>query len=206
MRTPITAGLIGLFAALVTGPEASSDEKPQAEALFAGDLKDWSRTGSGKNPWRLSGDRGTLTCPAGVTESYLPERFFGDGELRFSYRFLKTDRKEGYAAGVSVRKSSAEAMGCKVALGDACGTMTATFSGSSDRVKVLEEKPTVQAARPVGDWNDVTIRLAGRSVRVEINGKEVAAFDSSDTEQGLVSLDAEGSEIDFRDVKWQPAK
>lgn len=202
MRTLLLVPTVGLVAALIAAPPVSSQE-PGWVDLVGRDLKDWTRMGVGKNPWRLTADRG-LIC-ARAHDAMVPDNEFHDGTLKFEYRFQPTGEKTGYKASLSVRRTLSSG-GCKVALGDDCGTMTATFQGSSDRSKEVESRPPGPMARPVGEWNQVEVRMEGRSVVVTINGKVAASFDRCDTTHGLVYFEAEGSEIEFRKLHWREAK
>ena len=202
MRALFCTLFIGLAAAVLTAPRALSQDNEWTD-LFGRDLKDWSRSGTGASPWRMTTDR-TLTCERG-TEVYIPEREFFDGTLKFEYRFRPNGEKNGYKAAVWARRTLHET-GFRVALGDDCGTMTAVFQGGSDRTKMLEEKPAENAAKLIGEWNQVRISLEGRSATVYINDKQVASFSQCDSIRGLIALEADGSEVEFRNVWWKDGK
>ena len=203
MRTMFTTLAIGLTAALMNGPHAASQEAAQWEDLFGQDLKDWSRSGSGKSPWRITTDR-TLYC-SGATELYIPERDFADGTLKFEFRFRLTDKKTGYQAAVWARRTIG-GTGYKISLGDDCGKLSAIFEAGSDRQKTFEQKPETSPAKKIGEWNEVELILKDRRVQVRVNGKEITGFGNCDTDRGLFALEAEGSEVEFRSVKWKEAK
>jgi hypothetical protein len=202
MRNLLLVSLIGLVAALLTAPRAIPQENDWVD-LFGNDLRDWERSGFGKTPWRFTTNR-TLICQDG-SELFLPDREFRDGTIKFEYRFRPTGEKFGYKGAVWARRTLSES-GCRVALGDDCGAMSASFQGGSDRTKTLNEKPATSPAKPIGDWNQVRIRLEGRSVTVFINDKEAASFNRCDTVGGLFALEADGSEIEFRDLLWKEGK
>lgn len=203
MRTLLLVPTIGLFAALFGTPPAASQEEAGWVDLLGRDLRDWTRMGTGKNPWRLTTDR-TLGCAA-AHDAYVPDDEFGDGTLRFEYRFRPTADKTGYRASVSVRRTLS-ATGCKVDLGDDCGRLVGSFQGSSDKVKEIESRPAVPVARRIGEWNQVEVRMEGSSVLVTINGKPAASFDRCEVTHGLVFFEVEGSEIEFRKVHWREAR
>lgn len=203
MRTFVFAPAVGLVAAVLAGPPAVSEDKAGWVDLLGGELKDWNRVGTGKSPWRLTAEQ-TLVCAA-ATDACGPDIDFRDGTLEFEYRFRPTAEKTGYKASVSVRRT-VSSPGCKLALGDDCGTVTGSFTGSSDRIKEVESKPAESPARPIGYWNRVRIRMEGQSVVVEINGKPAGSFDQCDVTHGLVYFVAEGSEIQFRRVRWKAAE
>jgi len=203
MRTTLIVLAIGLVASLLGGPQAASHAQDPWDDLFARDLRDWSRSGEGPSPWLFTSERTVRVAPA--HEIYVPEWEFGDGTLRVEYRFKPARQKvTSYRAGLVLRRSLDHA-GCKVALGDECGTVTATVIASSDREKVIAIRAPEGLARPIGDWNEIEVKLVGRTVMVMVNGKEAATFERCEVDRGLIALEAEGSEVEFRSVRWKEA-
>lgn len=200
MRTILIALSIGLLASLVPGPQVACQDRGAID-LLGRNMKDWSRLGTGRNPWKLTASN-TLYVER-ANDIYVAEQNFGDGTLTFEYRFTPTEEKTGYNAAVSIRRS-AESSGCKVALGDDCGALSVSFVSASDREKSVQTKPADNFAKPIGDWNTVEIKTIGRSVEVIINGRTTASFDNAN-ERGLIGLHAEGSAIEFREVIWREA-
>lgn len=203
MRTLLFVPAVGLVAAVVGNLPVACQDEPGTVDLLGGSLKDWTRVGSGKSPWRLTADR-RLVCAA-AHDACAPDTEFGDGTLEFQYRLRPTGATSGFKASVSVRRTPAAA-GCKMALGDDCGTLAGTFDGASDRAKEVTITPAEPVARPVGFWNTVRVEMRGRSVRFTINGKPTGSFDQCAGERGLVYFEAEGSAIEFRRILWKPAE
>ena len=202
MRAAIAPFAIGLLSTLLSGHSAVAQDSEWTD-LFAQDLKDWSRFGDGKSPWQLASDR-ILTCEP-AKELLIPEREFKDGTFKFEYRFRASDNKKGYKAAIWVRRTLQET-GCKIALGDDCGTLSASVLSGSDRQKTVEQKPAVNSARAPGLWNLARIRLEGKTVTMWINGRDVASFNQCDTTQGLIALEVDGSAIEFRRMMWKESK
>jgi len=200
MRTLLLVPAIGLVAAMLADPPAASQDPSASPDLLTHNLKDWSRLGDGPTPWRLTADL-TLVCAA-ATDAYAPDREFGDGTLRFEYRFIPTDGKAPYKASVSVRRRL-EGTGCRVALGEGCGTVTGSAQGASDRPLEAESRPAVELAREPGQWNLAKVQLKGRSVRVYINGRPGGSFDRCDTTGGLIVFESAGSAVEFRQITWR---
>ena len=124
MRTVLTILAIGFAASVLGGPPAASYAEDAWQDLLGRDLRDWSRSGSGPSPWQLSSDRVLVCAPA--NEIYVPEWEFGDGTLRIEYKFPRDKgKKVDHRAGLLVRKTI-DTNGCKVSLGDDCGTISAT--------------------------------------------------------------------------------
>jgi len=166
-------------------------------------MRDWSRSGSGPSPWQLTSER-TLVCTPAY-EIFVPEWEFGDGTLRVEYRFRPDDRKKVVHRGAVLLRRTLDYSGCKVNLGDDCGTISATVVASSDRDKLVEIKAPPGLAKPAGQWNEIEFHLTGRTVTVYVNGKEASSFERCEVDRGLVALEAEGTEIEFRLMRWKEA-
>jgi Domain of Unknown Function (DUF1080) len=205
LRTPLTVFAVGLVAGLIGSPQVASQDREKWTDLFSRDLRDWTRSGAGKSPWTLTADR-VLVCKP-TQEMYLPEREFGDGTFQFQYRFLPDVSKPEtvYKAGLSVRRST-DRGGCRISLGENCGSLEATIVASSDREKKIEIKAPPDLSLPAGEWNEIEVRFKGRSVEVLINGKEASSFDRCDLTQGLIALEVEGFEMEFKSVRWKEAR
>ena len=203
MRTLFFVAAVGLVAGTFGMPVASQDPA-DGEDLFARNLKDWTRTGTGTNPWRLTtGD--TLICDR-ATEQLIPERLFGNGTLTFDYRFrVAAGERIAYRGALFVRRSQ-DGQGVRIDLGEDCGALTASYTSSSDRQKTVEDRPAKKLARPIGDWNSVEITCEGRTVTVKVNGKSASSLTQADLETGLIALTAEGSEMEFRKMYWKEGK
>jgi hypothetical protein len=203
MRTVFFVAAVGLVASLFGMPAASQDPAGGTD-LFERNLKDWSRTGTGTNPWRLTtGD--TLIVDGRVSEQLIPERVFASGTLTFDYRFRVTRDTTNYRGALFVRRSQ-EGKGVRLDLGDDCGALTASYTGSSDREKTIEDRPSKKVAKPIGDWNTVEVICEGRSITVKVNGKAASALTQVELETGLIALAAEGSEMEFRRMYWKEGK
>ena len=67
--------------------------------------------------------------------------------------------------------------------------------------------PTVSAAKPAGEWNEVEIECRGPVIRIRLNGQQVQDVDQSMVEEikakplvGFVSLQCHGSHVEFRNL------
>lgn len=199
MRTILFVTAVGLTT-LGGGPPVAAQPRSDDVDLLGRNLKDWTRMGSGKNAWRLTADR-TLVCgPA--NDAYAPDSAFGDGTLRFEYRFRPTGQKTGYKAFLCVRRNGST-NGARIALGDDCGTITGTFLASLEPTKDVEVKPIGKHGRDPGEWNDIAVRMEGKTVTVAINGKEAGTWERCPEKRGIVVFEVEGSETEFRRIQWK---
>lgn len=206
MRTAVVVFAIGLVSAILGGPQVASQDKSDWTDLFARDFKDWTREGVGKSPWKTTADR-TLICAA-AEDSLGPKRPFGDGTFKFEYRFqpVKGSGTPTHKAMLLIRGKGEDAW-CRLALGDDCGGLTAAFAAAgADAPKTVEVPGPAGLARAPGEWNEVQVKLAGKAVEVQINGKPATSFVQADAGQTRFAFEVLGSAIEFRKVMWKDAK
>ena len=61
--------------------------------------------------------------------------------------------------------------------------------------------PSERRSRGAGEWNHYYVRAINGEVRLWVNGKEVSGGTKCDPAEGFLCLEAEGSPIEFRDVR-----
>jgi hypothetical protein len=93
--------------------------------------------------------------------------------------------------------------------GDFWGLGDYRLDGPASRKKVIPQSrfgvltnlaKAVDAAKPLGEWNDYTIRAEGGTVTLMLNGREVNRATGCDVTAGPILLTAEGNAIDFRNI------
>ena len=60
--------------------------------------------------------------------------------------------------------------------------------------------------KPFGEWNDMTVTCKGGSIAVSVNGKVVNEGTECNLVKGRIALQAEGTEIHFREIRIKDAK
>lgn len=58
--------------------------------------------------------------------------------------------------------------------------------------------------RPIGEWNDYKIVCEGDQVTIWVNGERVNHITKCSVTSGAVCLQAEGADIEFRDIRLKP--
>jgi hypothetical protein len=203
MRTLLVVAVAGLVAAVI-GSSPAAGQQPGWSDLLGRNLKDWTRLGDSKpNPWRLTSGQ-SLACAA-ATDTMAPEMDFRDGTLKFDFRFTPTKFKTGYQASVTARWNRGYP-GCKVDLGDDCGTITGAFVAASDSYKEVTIKAPAKYARPIGEWNQVKLVCKDTTVFVVVNDREVGSFERCMQNHGTFLFSSEGSEVEFRNIHWRAGK
>jgi len=144
------------LAACALGGEADFKPGKHWFPLFNGkDLTGWKAVGRYKSEWRVEG--GVLANPV-ESDNLYTEKEFEDFQLHVEFRLPK-----GGNSGVFLR-------GCK----------EVQITDSFGKAKLAEDDcggifgkvaPSVNAARPPGEWNTLDITLVGRKITVVLNGK-----------------------------------
>src|SRR5690606_42101474 len=75
-----------------------------------------------------------------------------------------------------------------------------TSEGKARRIKNLTDSSEV----PLGDWNNMTIEVLDRRIRVWVNGDLVNDGFECTANEGRIALQAEGAEVEFRNVLLTP--
>jgi len=156
--------------------------------------------GSSPKGWMLC-DRQPLPAPFvqadGLnphgTGSYLVvhEDKVADFELAFDYKLTR-----GCNSGVFLRVGDLKDpvnTGIEVAIDDTTGTGMHDTGAFYDLVA-----PRLNAQKPAGEWNHMTIRAAGPKVSIVLNGKEITSIDLD--EWDTAGKRPDGSSHKFKDV------
>jgi hypothetical protein len=60
--------------------------------------------------------------------------------------------------------------------------------------------------QPFGEWNDLEVTCKGASISTRVNGKLVNEGTECNLAKGRIALQAEGTEIHFRNIRLKPVK
>jgi len=75
-----------------------------------------------------------------------------------------------------------------------------TTEGKARRIRNL----TDSSERPLGEWNTMVIEAVGRAIKVWVNGALVNDGSDATADHGQIALQAEGSEVEFRNLLLTP--
>jgi hypothetical protein len=70
--------------------------------------------------------------------------------------------------------------------------------------RTFDEELVKKVKKPAGEWLDLTIRATGKTVKVSLNGQEVATGDNLSVLDGHIGLQAEGGVIEFQRIDIKP--
>jgi hypothetical protein len=74
--------------------------------------------------------------------------------------------------------------------------------GPKDARRILNL--TDGSEKPVGQWNTMTIEVRGRGIKVWVNGDFVNEGFNCTADRGAISIQAEGTEVEFRRLELSP--
>lgn len=133
----------------------------------------------------------------------MTEQTFDDFELSLAFRYPKGSNSGIYLRGryeVQVEDSFGEKANSH-RIGGVYGFLT----------------PSVNAAKPHDEWQDITIRLVGRTVSIHLNGERIidrqeiagitgGALNSDEGKPGPIMLQGDHGPVEFRDIVLRPIK
>jgi len=154
--------------------------------------------------------------PSGYLRSVKDD--YADYTLRLQWRFPAGT--PGGNSGVLVHASTPNALGVwpksleaqlnKDNAGDIWvipETTTIQIENAAERVKGRRHfNLTDDSEKPIGEWNDYEIICQGDELTIKVNGVLVNHATKCSISKGAICLQAEGADIDFRDVRLTPLK
>lgn len=199
----------------VTPSAMDADPTGWIDLLPDADLHGWKRIPyAGKqlvdaSLWSRDAGSDVLRCAKHqmAGEQFLCEREFGDGTFHVEWRFAKVEGGKGYNSGVFVRNSGDGTVWHQAQVGDRnVGYLFgATLKDSKvERFKIDDKVP--QRGKEAGEWNTYEVTCKGKDITLWINGAVTATWTDCEVPRGLVGLEAEGFDIEFRNVKFKEAR
>ncbi|HUR57697.1 MAG TPA: DUF1080 domain-containing protein [Opitutaceae bacterium] len=158
--------------------------------------------------WQVRGDGTLLIDGAGAKEMLLQDTAFGDGVLHVEWRFLEvTSDKPIYNGGVYVRTQIDGKTWVQLQVAHAdkppvVGDLIAQVPGQTERINRFQTGPSPAAA--LGQWNTYEVTARGKNIELVVNGQPTVTWSDCPMPTGHVGLQAEGSPIEVRALKWKP--
>lgn len=144
---------------------------------------------------------------AGFHEMLLWEHELADGTLHVEWKFRKQAEKKPYTSGLYVRNSSDGSSWHQVQIGDQnIGYLFGETLVNGSKKRFRTESLGRQRGYPPGEWNTTEIHCAGKSITLWHNGYVTSEWKDCPLAKGYFGLEAEGSPIEFRNVKWKEKK
>ena len=219
MKKPSIIPLIAL-SIVIAQPGVAS---PQGEALLAKPLKgSWKFFSEDPDAtladvWKV--EDGVLTCKGTPKGGLYLDRDLTDFTLRLEWRWPEGEGKGGVllrtTAPWKIWPRSLEAQINAGNAGDFWGLDGFSLDGPEARLKKLTHPEfgtlthlarTATVEKPAGQWNQYEIVAAGPVVTLRVNGEVVNRATKCDARPGKICLTAEGSRIEFREIRLVAAK
>jgi|GEM_PF-472496 len=199
--------------AQLTPSMMESDSTGWIDLLEDSTLSHWHRVPVGKQvknilQWKLNPSDKTLHCSGtGDHENFQYAQEFGDGVFHCEWRFIPVEGATKYNSGVYIRNSPDGSIWHQAQVG--YGNIGYIFGqtpmgGKISKLRVDDH--VVQLGKPPGQWNTYELTAKGKKITLWINGAVTATWESCEVPKGELGLEAEGWQIDFRNVKFKPTE
>lgn len=174
-------------------------------------LKAWTRVpippGRALSPdsqWSVDTAHHTIVCAGNGGHEWLRyDRELGDFMFHVEWRLTAVEGAKNYNSGVFVRNSADGLTWYQAQVGSASGGYL--FGDNPENGKLvrvnLESKLTGNHVKEAGEWNTYDIRSEGSKIIVVVNGTKTSEFDQCTNPKGYLGLEAEGSRIEFRNLR-----
>ena len=137
------------------------------------------------------------------------DKEYSDFVFHVEWRFKKLDGdpQPRYNSGVFVRSSEDGNYFVQAQVGAGPNVwLFGDFPVDGKKARVnLREKMTAEKTLPPGNWNTYEMTVQGSNVSFAVNGETIGTYENVPVATGYVGLEAEGFEIEFRNVKLKPA-
>ncbi len=212
-----------LTAALVLATAAAAEEAPKFQDLFNGrDLSGWVDVNTSPATWSVKD--GLLVCtglPIGVMRS---EKQYENFILHIEWRHMKEGGNSGIFVwsegtapadrplpkGMEVQmlelqwpKLNPKADGTPNHPGYVSGELFGAngLTAIPDNPRGERSMSTEMRCKGVGEWNSYVVVCVDGTIKLSINGKFVNGMRGASVRKGYLCLEAEGSEIHFRNIR-----
>jgi hypothetical protein len=181
MKRILSSVLLCLLAVPAFGQTVSDDEKKEGfRPLFDGKtFEGWKTTPKTPSSWKI--EDGMLLLTGGGSSLYTTDPF-EDFVVRIQWRA----KKKGYNSGFFIRGSN------QIQMQEANVGMLLVGK---------KTKGALELHNPPGEWNDWEVTAIGNKLSLKVNGKTAWEVDDFKAKKGTLGLEAEGSAIDFRNLR-----
>lgn len=154
--------------------------------------------------WSLDPKTGTLLCRGDGGHEWLRyDRELGDFVYHVEWRFTPVAGRTGkYNSGIYARNSADARVWHQAQTGDASGGFLfgeSPLGGSLQRFNLAKDV-TRKRVKPAGEWNTFEITCKGQRMSLWVNGAVTCEFKACGYPKGYVGLEAEGYQIEFKNI------
>lgn len=193
--------------------ESRQDQAGVAKAESTLHLADFQVFPQEDNSWK---DGQTIFCE-GKTKGYIyTNESFGNGVISFEYRYPQSTEGADSDADAPIPNTGLllliepphkkwprciEAQGKQSEAGQLKGN-----GGVSDLSPEFDEAALVEAIKPPGTWNSVSVTVSASEIVAQWNGQQTARCQRNGLSAGPFGLQSEGNPVEFRNIRFVPAK
>ena len=207
--------LLGMLLCILTAPLFALDEQAtDFRPLFNGEnLEGWVNVNGAEDTWRA--ESGMLRCTGKPVCVLRTDRMYENFVLELQWRHASPKGN----AGVFVWSDPLPALGVPftraVEVQVMLGLETENYTSEGDIFSIWGATMTPERAHPAGwnrclpseartkgagEWNDYRITCLDGTISLEVNGKKVSGGYDVNPRRGYICLEAEGTEIDFKNI------
>lgn len=181
-------------------------------------MRHWTRVAippdrplSKHSQWSVDAATHTLTCAGNGGHEFLryDGRQLGDFLFHVEWRLIRHEGNKGYNSGVFVRNNSDGSIWYQAQVGSSSGGYWFGYDDRAVKGPIsfnLQSRMTANAVKPAGEWNRFDIRCEGKQLILKVNGTVTSEFDKCRNRKGYLGLEAEGSRIEFRNMRIKVLK
>jgi 3-keto-disaccharide hydrolase len=217
--TPIPATVIVVFLlvgiAMVPPGESKAEPTPSGwiNIMPHPSLDHWTRGAippdrplPSYSQWSVDAATHTLVCAGDGGHEWLryDRQQFSDFLFHVEWRLTPHKGGKGYNSGVFVRNNSDGSIWYQAQVGSASGGYWFGYDDPAVKGPIsfnLKSRMTVDPVKPAGQWNTFDIRCRGAKLSLKVNGTTTSEFDACKNLKGYLGLEAEGSRIEFRQMR-----
>jgi hypothetical protein len=163
-----------------------------------------SRALNPKSQWSVDSVHRAIVCAGNGGHEWLRyDRELGDFIFHVEWRLTAMAKTRNYNSGVFVRNNASGLVWFQAQVGSGSGGYL--FGDNPENGKLvrfnLESKLNGNRVNPAGEWNTYDICCQGRHIILIVNGTKTSEFDRCKNPRGYLGLEAEGSRIEFRNLR-----
>jgi len=154
--------------------------------------------------WSVDAASHTLICAGNGGHEWLRYgREMGNFLFHVEWRLVPHNGEKGYNSGIFVRNNYNGMIWYQAQVGSASGGFWFGNNPSGKGLKRfnLHSQMTAHTVKPAGEWNTFDIRCQGSKLVLKVNGTVTSEFDDCKNMRGYLGLEAEGSRIEFRNMR-----
>ena len=214
---PASAIVVFLLIGIATAPRSESQAAPPPSSwinIMPGpSLAHWTRVAipphrplNKNSQWSVDAATHTLVCAGDGGHEFLryDGRQMGDFLFHVEWRLAPHKGGKGYNSGVFVRNNSDGSIWYQAQVGSASGGYWFGYDDPAVKGPIsfnLKSRMSANPVKPAGEWNTFDIRCRGEKLILKVNGTVTSEFDKCRNRKGYLGLEAEGSRIEFRNMR-----